>query len=275
VSFTRQQRIALLAAVTVAAVAAVLAVVLIGGGKKGFGYHDPFDGYPKGGPPGTAREIGGAPDSQQRMVAFLRFVSADVQTFWNQEFQRAGAHYRPAPVVVFHNVVETGCGEATSAVGPFYCPLDRSVYLDLGFFRALAVKFKAPGDFADAYVLAHEIGHHVQNLLGTSDKVQKARGTDQKGATGLSVRLELQADCFAGIWAQSSSKRDLLENGDLEEALGAAAAIGDDRLQRQSRGTVNPEKWTHGSSEQRSRWFQRGFKGGKLENCDTFEGAPL
>jgi hypothetical protein len=149
------------------------------------------------------------------------------------------------------------------------------VYIDLGFFDELARRFAAPGDFAQAYVVSHEIGHHVQNQLGTSGRVHRAPRSQQEGALGLSVRLELQADCYAGIWAHSTGRRDLLEQGDIEEGLAAAAAVGDDRLQRQARGTVNPESWTHGSSEQRGRWFRRGYETGKMESCDTFGATSL
>src|SRR5258706_3480504 len=216
-----------------------------------------------------------APSSDKAMVEFVSFVLDDAQSTWSELFRQRGRVYRNAKMVLFTDSTPTGCGYADAATGPFYCPSDARVYIDLGFYRELSGKLGARGDFAQAYVIAHEIGHHVQNLLEISDRVHQARGSEQKGATGLSVRLELQADCFAGIWGHSTSRRSLLEQGDLDEALGAAAAIGDDRLQRQSRGTVNPEKWTHGSSEQRSRWFRRGFDTGKIESCDTFAATSL
>jgi predicted metalloprotease len=228
---------------------------------------------------GTARRA--APEGQQgptargdqQMVEFVSFVLDDAQKNWSEIFRQRGKTYQNAKMVLFTDSTSTGCGYGDAATGPFYCPADQRVYIDLGFYRELSGRLGAKGDFAQAYVIAHEIGHHVQNLLDISDRVHRGLAADQKGATGLSVRLELQADCFAGIWAHSTSRRDLLEQGDLEEALGAARAIGDDRLQRMSRGTVNPEKWTHGSSEQRARWFGRGYRDGKFESCDTF-GAP-
>jgi predicted metalloprotease len=217
--------------------------------------------------------VGQGKGTEEPMVAFVSFVLDDTQKTWSEIFRERGKAYQHAKMVLFTDSTPTGCGYGESATGPFYCPADSRVYIDLGFYRELSGKLGARGDFAQAYVIAHEVGHHVQNLLGTSDRVHAARGSEQKGATGLSVRLELQADCYAGIWGHSTAQRNLLERGDLEEAIGAAAAIGDDRLQRMSRGSVNPEKWTHGSSEQRSRWFRRGYDTGKLENCDTFAPA--
>jgi predicted metalloprotease len=205
----------------------------------------------------------------------VSFVLDDAQKTWAEIFRQRGRPYQNAKLVLFTDSTSTGCGYGDAATGPFYCPADARVYIDLGFYRELAGKFGARGDFAQAYVIAHEIGHHVQNLLGIGDRARAARPSEQKGATAISVRLELQADCFAGIWGRSTSRRDLLEQGDVEEAIGAARAIGDDRLQRQSRGAVNPEKWTHGSSEQRSRWFRRGYDDGKIESCDTFGAATL
>jgi hypothetical protein len=259
----------------VAAVAIVLAIVLIGGGKSSgsFSYDDPFNRFPKGGSQGNVREVGGAPDSEKQLVGFLRFVSSDVQTFWAKEFQQGGAQYRPAPVIVFHDAVQTGCGPATSAVGPFYCPLDRSVYLDLGFFRQLAVEFKAPGDFADAYVLAHEIGHHIQNLSGITRQVELAQANGLAPPNLLSIDTELQADCLAGVWAHSTYERGIADNGDVDEALRAAAAVGDDRIQAKATGRIDPETWTHGSSAQRRHWLLRGLQTGDPNACDTFAGG--
>jgi predicted metalloprotease len=217
--------------------------------------------------------VGPGTSAEQPMVAFVSFVLDDTQKTWSEIFRERGKTYQHAKLVLFTDSTSTGCGYGDAATGPFYCPTDSHVYIDLGFYRELSGKLGARGDFAQAYVIAHEIGHHVQNLLGTSERVHQARSSDQKGATGLSVRLELQADCYAGVWGHSTQKRNLLEQGDLDEAITAAQAIGDDRLQRMSRGAVNPEKWTHGSSEQRSRWFRRGYDTGKLENCDTFSAA--
>ncbi len=206
---------------------------------------------------------------QEEMVEFVGFVLDDVQDTWSQLLTREGG-YEKAGLVLFRGAVTSGCGMGESQMGPFYCPLDRKAYVDLSFFEDLHQRFGAPGDFAQAYVIAHEIGHHVQTLKGTSDKVRQAPAHAQKGSDGLSVKLELQADCFAGVWAYSAAKRQLLEVGDLEEALAAAAAIGDDRLQKQAKGRVTPETWSHGSSEQRAQWFQRGYKTGDPRQCDTF-----
>ena len=178
--------------------------------------------------------------------------------------------------MLFTDATQTGCGYGDAATGPFYCPSDERVYIDLGFFHELAGKLGARGQFAQAYVVAHEIGHHVQKLLGITEKADAcARGVGRHGATSASVRLELQADCFAGIWAHSTQQRDLLEAGDIESAVGAAAAVGDDRLQRQATGTVSPDSWTHGSSEERVRWFRRGYDTGSIPACDTFAATSL
>jgi uncharacterized protein len=166
--------------------------------------------------------------------------------------------------------VQSGCGTAQTAMGPFYCPADEKVYIDLGFYKELKDRFGASGDFAEAYVIAHELGHHVQNQLGISGKVEKAQQQDPDGAKALSVRLELQADCLAGVWGHSTQQRNILEAGDVDEALNAAASVGDDRIQKQTTGRVNPETWTHGSAAERSRWFKAGFDSGKIESCDTF-----
>ena len=206
---------------------------------------------------------------------FVSVVLADTEDTWTQLFRQMNREYRPPKLVLFHGAVQSACGMAGSAVGPFYCPPDRKVYLDLDFFRALSERFRAPGDFAQAYVIAHEVGHHVQALLGVTDKVASARQSASRAdANALSVRVELQADCFAGVWANhANASRQLLEEGDIEEGLRAAAAIGDDRLQRQTQGRVAPESFTHGTSEQRSRWFKRGFDTGEPRRCDTFAAA--
>jgi predicted metalloprotease len=210
----------------------------------------------------------GAPGSDQEAV-FVGYVLDDVQNTWARKLQG----YRRAELVLFTGATSTGCGYGDAATGPFYCPADRRVYIDLSFYDELRQRLGAGGDFAQAYVIAHEIGHHVQKLDGTSDKVHLSSRSRQRGAAGLSVRLELQADCYAGVWAHDAQARNLLEVGDIEEALTAAAAIGDDRLQRQSRGTVSPDSFTHGSSAQRVAWFRRGFETGDPRRCDTFSAA--
>lgn len=204
------------------------------------------------------------------MVSFVSFVLDDTQSTWRQIFAEQGSQYQNAKLVLFTDATRTSCGYGEAATGPFYCPSDQRVYIDLSFYRELAERFGAGGDFAQAYVMAHEIGHHVQKLLGTSDRVHAAPKSQLAGPTGLSVRLELQADCYAGVWAHSTGRRDLLEKGDIEEALTAASAIGDDRIQRQSTGRVQPETWTHGSAAQRERWFKRGYEAGNPASCDTF-----
>ncbi len=206
-------------------------------------------------------------------VHFVAFVLDDVQASWEKQFAANGAAYRHAKLVLYTDSTRTGCGNGDAATGPFYCPEDEHVYIDLGFFRELSDKLGAKGQFAQAYVIAHELGHHVQKLLGTSEKVEAMGNT--KGATGASVRLELQADCYAGIWARSTEQRDLLEAGDIDSALGAAAAVGDDRLQRAATGTVSPESWTHGSAAERTRWFRKGLESGTIPACDTFAATAL
>lgn len=203
---------------------------------------------------------------------FVSVVLASTEDVWNQLFQQEGSQYQPPRLVLFRGNTQSGCGFASSATGPFYCPADRKVYIDLSFYDDLHNKLNAPGDFAMAYVIAHEVGHHIQNLLGISDKVQQQRGqVSEAEYNKLSVRLELQADYFAGLWAHYAQKeKDFLEEGDIEEALNAANAIGDDRLQKQSQGHVVPDAFTHGTSEQRVRWFKKGFQSGSLNGADTF-----
>jgi predicted metalloprotease len=210
-------------------------------------------------------------DSEKPEVQFVTFVLNDTQATWTKILPSEGARYHHAWLVLFRNSIASGCGNAQSASGPFYCPEDEKVYIDLGFFDELKRRFGAPGEFAQAYVLAHEIGHHVQKLLGIESKARTAQQRDPQSAKAISVRIELQADCFAGIWAHSTEERHLLDAGDVDSALKAAAAVGDDRLQRMSSGHVNPETFTHGSSAQRTEWFQRGFKGGTVESCNTFQ----
>jgi predicted metalloprotease len=202
---------------------------------------------------------------------FISVVLRSTEDVWSNVFREKGATYQPPRLVLFNDATQSGCGVGQSAMGPFYCPADRNVYLDLSFFRELDERFGAPGDFAQAYVVAHEVGHHIQKLTGLSDRVAQAReqgGRSQSNA--LSVRQELQADCYAGVWGHFAAKDGLVEPGDAEEGLRAAAAIGDDRLQRQSSGRVVPESFTHGSSEQRVSWLRRGLESGRLESCDTF-----
>jgi len=211
-------------------------------------------------------------ESEKEMVRFISVVLADTEDTWQQIFSAHGKRYQDPKLVLFRNKVNSGCGYASAQTGPFYCPADKKIYIDLSFYDELSENFKAPGDFAQAYVLAHEVGHHVQNLLGTSTKVHKAKQkTSKVKANKLSVMLELQADCYAGIWAnQANRSRQILETGDVDEALNAATAIGDDRLQKQSQGYVNPDSFTHGSSRQRVKWFETGLKNGTLSSCNTF-----
>jgi uncharacterized protein len=208
---------------------------------------------------------------EEPVVQFISFVLDDTQKTWAGILQARGIPYRHAKLVLFRDATYSGCGTAQSATGPFYCPADEKVYIDLGFYDELQRRFGAPGQFAQAYVLAHELGHHVQNLLGIERKVRNLQSQNPGAGNALSVRMELQADCFAGIWAKSTQQRNLLESGDVESALGAAAAVGDDRLQRMSRGQVSPDSFTHGSSAQRTEWFQRGMSGGTVEGCNTFQ----
>jgi predicted metalloprotease len=199
----------------------------------------------------------------------VSFVLDDVQETWTREFQASGQSYPRAKLVLFTDAVRSGCGFAEGAMGPFYCPADQKVYIDLGFYKELRSRFGAPGDFAQAYVIAHEVGHHVQNVLGLEERMRAAQARDPGQVKALSVRFELQADCMAGVWAHSTRQRDILEAGDVEEALGAAAAVGDDRIQEQATGRVNPETWTHGSSQQRMQWFNAGLQKGRVQECQT------
>ena len=212
----------------------------------------------------------GTPEEEEQ-IDFLSAVLDDAQSTWARIFSQAGQQYQDARLVVFKDATQSACGIGQSATGPFYCPGDQQVYLDVGFFQELASRFGAQGDFAQAYVLAHEIGHHVQQLTGVSDQVRAAQQRSPEDANELSVRLELQADCYAGVWGHETSGRVSLESGDVEEGLNAAAAIGDDRIQRMSGGMVSPESFTHGSSAQRVDWLRRGLESGRVENCDTFQ----
>ncbi|MCI5160615.1 MAG: hypothetical protein D3917_01035 [Candidatus Electrothrix sp. AX5] len=211
--------------------------------------------------------------AEKELVDFVSVVLADTESTWSTLFQQQGKTYQEPRLVLFRDAVKSACGMAESATGPFYCPGDQQVYIDLGFFDQLKNRFKAPGDFAQAYVIAHEIGHHVQKLLGISDKVHSARKKSSKvEGNKLSVLQELQADCFAGVWAYHAGNQDLLEEGDLEEGLAAATAIGDDTLQKQAKGYVSPDSFTHGSSAQRVQWFKIGLASGKMDSCNTFSG---
>jgi len=223
-------------------------------------------------PSGESEAPTGAPSPDDPMAAHASQVLADTEDTWNELFRAQGSEYREPTLVLFDGIVQSACGTAQSAVGPFYCPLDEQVYLDLSFFRELDERFDAPGDFAQAYVIAHEVGHHVQTITGVSERVQRARqSASPEAANALSVLQELQADCYAGVWAHHGQKsRNILEAGDIEEGLQAAAAIGDDRLQKQSQGYVVPESFTHGSSAHRVQWFRTGFESGDVSRCDTF-----
>jgi len=207
-------------------------------------------------------------------VQFVSFVLDDAQRTWQNLLpDQAGKQYRHAKLVLYRDSIDSACGEAESATGPFYCPGDEKVYLDLGFFDELNSRFRAPGEFAEAYVIAHEIGHHVQKILGIEGKVQRLRQSNPAQANPLSVRLELQADCFAGVWAKSTQQRKIIDQSDIAAGLRAAAAVGDDRLQKMATGHVSPESFTHGSSQQRMQWLQRGLDSGQVDACDTFAAA--
>ncbi len=239
---------------------------------------DPGDILPQGGAPTAGVEQSGPYQESPReaqMRETAEVTLADTEETWGRIFREAGYTYREPTMVFFSGLDQSACGTAQSAMGPFYCPLDQRVYIDLGFFDELARRFGAPGDFAQAYVIAHEVGHHVQTLLGISERVQGMRQrASQTDANELSVRMELQADCFAGVWAHfAATERNLLEEGDIEEGLRAAAAVGDDTIQRQTQGRVVPESFTHGSAEQRMSWFRKGLETGDEDQCDTFGGA--
>lgn len=219
--------------------------------------------------PDTARD-----QQEQPLVQFISFVLDDTQKTWEQVLpQQAGRPYRHAKLVLFRNYTRSGCGTAESATGPFYCPGDEKVYIDLGFYDELKQRFGAPGQFAQAYVLAHEIGHHVQKIIGVEIRVRQMTESNPQMQNPLSVKMELQADCLAGVWAHSTQERNLLEQGDVQSALAAAAAVGDDRLQKMSTGHVAPDSFTHGSSAQRMYWFQKGFNSGSIAACNTFDSS--
>lgn len=224
--------------------------------------------------PTTQGEYQGSAEEEE-LAEMVAVVLRDTEDVWNQVFPaQAGRDYVEPKLVLFTGGVQSACGTASSAMGPFYCPLDSNVYIDLGFYRQLEQQFGAPGDFAQAYVVAHEVGHHIQNQLGIAGQVQAARQRlSQEDGNALQVRMELQADCYAGVWGYHAQQmKNILEPGDVREALGAAAAIGDDTIQRRTQGHIVPESFTHGTSEQRMEWFQRGFQTGQMGQCDTFEG---
>jgi predicted metalloprotease len=227
----------------------------------------------EGGGPQTSRSVNREDDELKQFVAV---VLAQTEDAWGQTFRQMGREYRKPTLVLFTDQVDSGCGVAGASVGPFYCPRDQKLYIDLAFFRDLRTRFQAPGDFAVAYVIAHEVGHHVQNLLGTMNRVDSARSRmSEEQANRVSVRLELQADFLAGVWAHFAQNRGIVEPGDVEEALGAASAVGDDRLQREGQGYVVPDSFTHGTSEQRARWFRKGLDTGDVRAGDTFSASQL
>ncbi|MFZ2493145.1 MAG: neutral zinc metallopeptidase [Thermoanaerobaculia bacterium] len=247
----------------------ILLVLSLVTGQNFFQFFDGAGG-PAQGPGQAAPPTTETPQERERLE-FVSFVLDDAQNTWTRVFQEQhGSAYERAKLSPFRGSVRSGCGGATAASGPFYCPADGTVYLDLSFFDELHQRFGAPGDFAQAYVISHEIGHHVQNQLGIAGQVHDAMARDRANANEYSVRLELQADCFAGIWGHSTAQRKILEEGDVEEGLNAASAIGDDRLQREAGRSANPETFTHGTSAQRVEWFERGLRSGRMSDCDTF-----
>lgn len=258
---------------------------LLRGGGGGFGLPDlpqnqRIDRPPQ--PGGSPFELPGRgsasrPAGEEEAAKFIRRVLADTEDVWKRVFQSFGRRYEEPRLVMFRQATNSGCGTGLAQMGPFYCPLDKKVYLDLSFFSELSRRFGAPGDFAQAYVVSHEVGHHVQMLLGIAEKVQSAKQRmSERQANALQVRMELQADCFAGVWASLAHQlKNRLQPGDVEEGLRAAAAIGDDMIQKQTQGRVVPEAFTHGSSEQRVRWFRRGLDSGQIQQCDTFNASDL
>jgi uncharacterized protein len=262
-------------------------VIMQGGGQGGDDTNFPDIRLPQSRPdatnsPGPSEPQGPSlqrpqTTSEDDLKQFVSVVLADTEDVWRDLLARYGATYSDPKLVLYSGGVRSACGRGLSAMGPFYCPMDEKVYIDLDFYQDLKNRFKAPGDFAQAYVIAHEIGHHVQKLLGIADQVEAARQrASQTQANALQVRMELQADCFAGIWAnRAQESKDIVEPGDIDDALRAASAIGDDRIQKQTQGYVVPDSFTHGSSEQRVRWFKRGYQSGKIEDCDTFNAPQL
>lgn len=225
----------------------------------------------------SSGQPGIGPAGEQQLADFVSVVLADTEDTWGELFQVAGKHYPPPTLVMFSDVTQSACGNAQASTGPFYCPADQKLYIDLQFYQEMKSRFGAPGDFAQAYVIAHEVGHHVQTMLGISQQISQAqRRVGEVQSNQLQVRMELQADCFAGIWAYHADRtRHILEQGDIEEGMNAAAAIGDDRIQQRSKGYIVPESFTHGTSEQRVRWFRRGLESGSMQQCDTFNSNRL
>jgi predicted metalloprotease len=260
-------RLAIPSGLGLVGVIVVVAIQLLGGGSSAFNVPAGFDDS-------TQAPTGGAipadQDPEADLKAFSSYVFNDAQDTWAKVFADQGKPYERAHLVLYRGGVNTGCGSASSAVGPFYCPQDQRVYLDLSFWKDMSQKLGAPGDFAWAYVIAHEMGHHVQQQLGTDDKVRKLQSQDRSEVNPLSVRLELQADCYAGVWAQHVYQAGDLEKGDVEEAITASEAVGDDRLQREQTGEVRPDTFTHGTSAQRHAWFEKGRAAGEPAVCDTF-----
>ncbi len=254
-----------------------IVVALIGGWVLGI---NPLTllGVLSGGSPAQVQQApAGPPPANDQMARFVSTVLADTEDVWTDVFRQQGSRYREPQLVLFRGATQTACGTGQAAMGPFYCPGDQKVYIDLAFYETLRQQLGAPGDFAQAYVIAHEVGHHVQHLLGISERVERARGRASEAEYNrLSVRLELQADCFAGVWAHHAQKtRQILEQGDVEEAMNAAAKIGDDALQRAGGGAVVPDSFTHGTSAQRQRWFNTGLQAGSVQRCDTFSAREL
>jgi predicted metalloprotease len=256
------------------AILVVLAIQVLGGGSGGAAFDVPT-GFDDGVQAPDGRAIPASQDPDRDLRDFSAYVFTTSQRTWEETFRRAGQPYERAKLVLFSGGVDTGCGSASSAVGPFYCPADRRVYLDLSFYREMERSLGAGGDFAWAYVIAHELGHHVQRVTGTSEEVRRLQRDDPGQANALSVRLELQADCYSGVWASSAFRQGDLQDGDLDEAFAASEAVGDDRLQRRARGSVDPDSFTHGTSAQRKRWFRAGYEGARPEACDTFSSQDV
>ncbi len=255
----------------IALIASVCLSTQGGGGGGGFDLTQIFNQLPQAQVAPGSKELPASSPEEDAMVEFVSFVLDDSQALWDQQFAAAGQEYREANLVLFRGSTPTDCGTGSSQMGPFYCPLDEKVYLDLNFFEELSRRFGAPGDFAQAYVIAHEIGHHIQLLTGINEEVRALQQRNPDDANELSIRQELQADCFAGVWGTSVYERGILEPGDIEEGIQAATVVGDDYIQANlGGGRVNPETWTHGSSDQRVKWFQRGFDSGDPGSCDTF-----